>query len=217
MDQIVRINPWELHIRDPEFFGKIYTMTRKLDRYPWYYDFIGILQSAFATPDSQLHRLRRGAKAKFFSASAALPMQPHIESCVAKMIAKSRSLAPGEAIKISHAYWCMANDVVTGRMIPKASGLTDDIDSAPQFGKDVPSTRWSRTAEPPSHLAIQDRSRYPSGHHPEDLTYSRFLLSGHGRCKPFPPSLPPSTASTPKTKTATKTKLSNRISNPKSR
>lgn len=110
-------------------------MTPKLDKDPWYYNFIGIPQSSFATPDSQLHRFRRGATAKLFSASAALRMQPHIESCVAKLIAKLKNLAPGEAINMSHAYWCMANDVVTGCMMPKASGLTDDIDAAPRFGK----------------------------------------------------------------------------------
>ena len=118
---IVRINPWELHINDPEFFDHQYTMTPKLNKEPWYYNFLGIPQSgmsstreinsfhdfmtfnrsaclrdsrmliassisAFATPGANLHRVRRGAVSKLFSAFMALQMQPLVESCVYKLI-----------------------------------------------------------------------------------------------------------------------------------
>ena len=110
-------------------------MTSKLDKDPWYYNFIGITQSAFATPDANLHRLRRRATSKLFSASRATKMQPLIESCVAKLIANMKSLGPDQPIDMSHAYWCMAHDVVTGCMMSHSRGLLNNAISAPGFGK----------------------------------------------------------------------------------
>lgn len=110
-------------------------MTPKLDKDAWYYHFIGIPQSAFATPDAELHRLRRRATSRLFSASRALYLQPLIESCVAKLIANMRSGEPGQPINLSHDYWCMAHDVVTGCMMPHSKGLLDNAASAPRFGK----------------------------------------------------------------------------------
>ena len=112
-------------------------MTPKLDKDPWYYNFAGIPKSAFATSHAQLHRLRRAATAKLFSTSYALRMQPVVESCVERLIWKLEthaSIGPGQPSNMSHLYWCMASEVVSGCMMPLSSNhLTGD--DAPQFGK----------------------------------------------------------------------------------
>lgn len=134
---IVRINPWEIHIKDPEFFDKIYTMTPKLDKDHWYYNFAGIPESAFATSHAQLHRLRRAATSKLFSKSYALRMQPVVGSCVERLISKLETCAnvrPGQPSNMSHLYWCMASEVVSGCMMPLPSSYLAGND-APQFGK----------------------------------------------------------------------------------
>lgn len=134
---IVRINPWEIHIKDPEFFDKIYTMTPKLDKDPWYYNFAGIPKSAFATSQTQLHRLRRAATSKLFSTSYALRMQSVAESCVERLISKLETHAtmrPEQPSNMSHFYFCMASEVVSGCMMPLSSNYLVG-DDAPQFGK----------------------------------------------------------------------------------
>ena len=132
---VVRINPREIHIKDPAFFHQIYTNSIKFDKDPWYYKFIGITKSTFATPDSRRHRFRRRAMSNPFSSSMILSQQPFIESCVAKLIASVKNAKPGQPINLSQAYWCLANDVVTGCMMSRTSRLLDDPSSAPQFGK----------------------------------------------------------------------------------
>ena len=134
---IVRINPWEVHIKDPEFFDTIYNMTAKLDKDPWYYNFAGIPNSAFATQHTHLHRLRRAATSKLFSMSYALRMQPVVHSCVEKLLAKlegNPDSKPGQPFNLSHQYWCMASEVVSSCMMPHSSNYLSD-DDAPNFGK----------------------------------------------------------------------------------
>ena len=132
---VVRINPWEIHIKDSAFFDQVYTNSIKFDKDPWYYRFIGITQSTFATPDSRRHRFRRRAMSNPFSSSKILSQQPFIESCVAKLIASIKNEKSGQPINMSQAFWCMANDMVNGCMMSRRTGLLDDPSSAPQFGK----------------------------------------------------------------------------------
>ena len=132
---VVRINPREIHIKDPAFFDQVYTNSIKYDKDPWYYKFIGITKSTFATPGSRRHRFRRRAMSNPFSSSMILSQQPFIESYVTKLIASIKNVKPGQPINLSQAYWCLANDVVTGCMMSRTSGLLDDPSSAPQFGK----------------------------------------------------------------------------------
>ena len=110
-------------------------MTPKLDKDAWYYNFIGIPKSAFATPGAELHRLRRRATSRLFSASRALYVQPLVASCVVKLIANLKSCKPGQPTNMSHAYWSMAHEVVTGCMMPHSKGLLDNAASAPRFDK----------------------------------------------------------------------------------
>ena len=112
-------------------------MTPKLDKDPWYYNFAGIPKSAFATSHAQLHRLRRAATSKLFSTSYAMRMQPLVERCVWKLIAKleeSGKSKPGQPFNMSHLYWCMASEVVTGCVMPRSTNHLQS-DGAPHFGK----------------------------------------------------------------------------------
>jgi len=112
-------------------------MAPKLDKDPWYYNFAGIPKSAFATSHAQLHRLRRAATSKLFSTLYALRMQPVVETCLERLISKLEKHAkatPGQPSNMSHLYWCMASDVVSGCMMPSPSNYLAGND-APQFGK----------------------------------------------------------------------------------
>ena len=121
----------------PRFFDKTYTMTPKLDKDSWYYNFAGIPRSAFATPKAQLHRFRRAATAKIFSTSHALRMQPLVQSCVVQLILKLEQGAlsnVGQPFDMSHLYSCMASQVVSGCIMSRPSNHLTSND-APKFGK----------------------------------------------------------------------------------
>lgn len=112
-------------------------MTPKLDKDPWYYNFAGIPKSAFATSHAQLHRLRRAATSKLFSASYALRVQSVAESCIERLISTLETHAriePRRPLNMSNLYWRMASEVVSGCMMPLSSNYLAG-DDAPQFGK----------------------------------------------------------------------------------
>jgi hypothetical protein len=65
---VVRINPHELHVSDPDFYDVLYGGKR--DKYPWSTDVMEVRGAMFTTVEHDLHRRRRAPLAPFFSASA---------------------------------------------------------------------------------------------------------------------------------------------------
>ncbi|KAK8066221.1 cytochrome P450 [Apiospora hydei] len=64
---IVRINPWEVHISDPDAADIVFAGNSQFNKkIEWSYRF-GIPQSAFDTVDHHLHKSRRAALSPFFS------------------------------------------------------------------------------------------------------------------------------------------------------
>ncbi|KAL8655892.1 MAG: hypothetical protein Q9210_000593, partial [Variospora velana] len=132
---IIRINPRELHIRDPGFFDRFYTSSSKLDKDPWYYNFAGIPRSTFATSSAALHRQRRSAIAKAFASSS--ETSERIETYTYRLIdslQRHHGIAPGKPVRMSDVFWMHASDVVTGCMMPRGSNYVDNPGSAPQYG-----------------------------------------------------------------------------------
>jgi hypothetical protein len=63
---IVRINPWEVHINDPEYFETIYS-TAAFNRVPQHVSWSNIPNCLVFTVSHNLHRIRRSAMNPFFS------------------------------------------------------------------------------------------------------------------------------------------------------
>ncbi|KAI4710113.1 hypothetical protein J4E89_005345 [Alternaria sp. Ai002NY15] len=64
---IVRLNPWEVHIADPDFVQVLFASNSQFDKkIEWKYR-TGIPHSSFDTIEHQHHRMRRSAVAPFFS------------------------------------------------------------------------------------------------------------------------------------------------------
>ncbi|KAI4288701.1 MAG: hypothetical protein L6R35_002037 [Caloplaca aegaea] len=115
---IIRINPGELHIRDPRFFDRFYTSSSKLDIDSWYYNFAGIPRSTFATSSAALHRQRRSAIAKAFASSSE---SERIEACTCRLIGslqRHQKIAPGKPVLMSDVFL----------------DYVDNPGSAPQYG-----------------------------------------------------------------------------------
>jgi cytochrome P450 len=79
---IIRINPYELHITDPEFYDVLYSNDKKVDKWDWGTKQFGIDLSVLGTPDHDTHRLRRAALNNFFSMQRTRTLQPVVQERV---------------------------------------------------------------------------------------------------------------------------------------
>jgi hypothetical protein len=58
---IVRVTPFEVHIKDSDFWETLFVRYPKSDKYEWTSPRFGCPKSVFTTSDSNLHKIRRGA------------------------------------------------------------------------------------------------------------------------------------------------------------
>ncbi len=59
---IVRINPYELHVSDRDFYDVLYAgSSKRRDRFEWYAAGLGLPNSMLGTINHDLHRKRRVA------------------------------------------------------------------------------------------------------------------------------------------------------------
>lgn len=76
---IIRINPHEVHCSDPDYFGEIYTQTKKRDVWSWAKKGFGIDVSTLTTINHDLHKRRRAALNPLFSKQRIVRLQPVIQ------------------------------------------------------------------------------------------------------------------------------------------
>ncbi|KAJ4398691.1 hypothetical protein N0V85_006217 [Neurospora sp. IMI 360204] len=89
---IIRINPWEVHIADPDFHRELLptNTNRRRHRTPFFTKQFGADESIVSTNDHDLHKLRRSAVAPFFSMQNMRALQPVIEERVDALLARLR-------------------------------------------------------------------------------------------------------------------------------
>lgn len=87
---IIRINPYEIHISDPEFFNTIYSQTEKRDAWGWRKKGFGIDVSTLTTLAHDLHRKRRSALNPLFSKQRIVKLQPVIQHSVDALVERVR-------------------------------------------------------------------------------------------------------------------------------
>ncbi|ORY11484.1 cytochrome P450 [Clohesyomyces aquaticus] len=110
---IVRINPHEVHISDPEFYDLLYTGThKKRDKWSWFTDAFGIPDSTFSAEKHDVHRVRRAALNPYFSKAKVRSLQPQIEHVVNKLLDRFAGFRKtGEPIPMSLAFAALTNDI----------------------------------------------------------------------------------------------------------
>lgn len=127
---IVRINPYEIHINDPDFYDELYVGASKgkSDKWFWSMRMFGQYDhSSFDTLDHDIHRIRREPWNPFFSKAAVARLQPLlIQNCVDKLCDRlAEHRAAGKMVVMVHAYACLAADVISGYSFPEGYGLLD--------------------------------------------------------------------------------------------
>ncbi|KAK0725291.1 cytochrome P450 CYP682H1 [Lasiosphaeris hirsuta] len=122
---IVRINPWELHIRDPEW-SDVYKVARRASKSRWFYQFLGTAENAFGSESADVHRRRRDALQPYFSATAVARHTPEIERLVSKLVARLFALrGTGAVVCLSDGFRALATDVATAFAFRRPFGHLD--------------------------------------------------------------------------------------------
>ncbi|KAK8130693.1 trichodiene oxygenase [Apiospora kogelbergensis] len=112
---IVRINPNEVHINDPEYYHNIYAGgTRRVDKDPSTIAGFGVPDSVGATVDHSLHRQRRGYMNPYFARRSIVSLEPLIHERIMALLRRlDQAHATGTPISLDKAFSAMAADIIT--------------------------------------------------------------------------------------------------------
>ncbi|KAH9216249.1 cytochrome P450 [Leptodontidium sp. 2 PMI_412] len=134
---IVRISPWELHVNDPDW-NEPYKISSRVDKYHWYYKFVGSSDAAFGTADHDLHRVRRKAQQGYFTQEAVANFDGHLKSICNKLRSRLEEFkGTGQPVNLSNAFRSLATDVVTEYCFHKSYNLLDEPDFAASFQRAI--------------------------------------------------------------------------------
>jgi cytochrome P450 len=91
---IVRINPFEIHINDPEFYHEIYVEGRVRTSFKWMFqtDGPGLPGSVVMTKEHDVHKMRRGALNNFFGKRQVLLLEPVMQDKINRLMEKLGSV-----------------------------------------------------------------------------------------------------------------------------
>ncbi|KAH7323773.1 cytochrome P450 [Rhexocercosporidium sp. MPI-PUGE-AT-0058] len=112
---IVRINPHELHVSDPDFYHTIYAGgSSKRNRDPYHTATMTLPGSLLTSPSYDLHRKRRAALNPFFSQQSARRLLPLLQERIDVLVAKLEELKDtGKPVNLLHAFSAFSNDVIS--------------------------------------------------------------------------------------------------------
>ena len=131
---IVRINPTEVHIKDPDWYDELYAAGgRKRDKSDWYNARSGG-ESVFSTVGHDHHRLRRAALNQYFSKASIVKLEDLIQDKVDRLADTFRaSMVKGESIETHTAFVAMTLDVISHYAFGKSFGLLEIPGFSPEW------------------------------------------------------------------------------------
>lgn len=111
---IVRINPFELHIKDPDFYTMLYAgPTKKRDKYGWLVSTMA-RGSSFGAAEHRQHRMRRGMISPFLARRSVMSFQPVIQQKVDAVCRHLRRAKDTDgAVELHTCFLSFAVDVVS--------------------------------------------------------------------------------------------------------
>ncbi|KAI9823703.1 MAG: hypothetical protein M1819_001147 [Sarea resinae] len=136
---IIRINPNELHINDPDYFDQLYGSHAKLDKYNFIARQFGNGSSTIATLPHELHKRRRAALAPFFARRQVVKLQGLITLMLEKVCMRfEEHKRNGKPLDVSMLFRFMTVDITTEYGWGKPYGFLD----APETGE-----RWVKSMQ----------------------------------------------------------------------
>lgn len=111
---IVRINPFEVHIKDPDFYTTLYAgPTKKRNKYGWFVS-MATTGSSFAAADHRHHRVRRGMLSPFLARRSVMSFQPVIHQKVEAVCQHlRRAMDTDSAVELHACFLSFGVDVVS--------------------------------------------------------------------------------------------------------
>ncbi|KAA8632656.1 hypothetical protein SMACR_05258 [Sordaria macrospora] len=168
---IIRINPWEVHISDPDFHRELLPAgtNRRRDRTHFWCDQFGAPGSVVSTVPHELHKLRRSAVNHYFSTASVRNLQPVIEERVDALLARLREHGKTKKqtpIDMLHPFAALAYDIINEYAFAKAEhavehptfrfDVTEGLTTGVQYGKlfqHIPILLTTLERLPPKFLA----------------------------------------------------------------
>ncbi|KAJ5677809.1 Cytochrome P450 [Penicillium maclennaniae] len=129
---IVRINPHELHIKDPYYYEEIHASgSRKRAKNPKYAIAFGAPYSLVGTIGHDHHRLRRSFVANYFSKRSVMDLTPMINQKVDKLIARFEDAYHQDTVlHLMLDFAALTADVITYYSFGWSHGYLDDANSS---------------------------------------------------------------------------------------
>lgn len=147
----MRINPYELHINDPDYYDKLYSgPTQKRDKWEWSAKMFGGNGGSFGTIRHEQHRLRRAALSPYFSKQSVTRLEPTIRSTIEHLCTRFKEFQKtGTPVELEAAYAALTLDIITDYAFAKPYGAL----SRPDFAREWP--KWMMTISASSHIIKQ--------------------------------------------------------------
>ena len=132
----MRINPYELHIRDQDYYDILYAgSSQKRDKWHWSAKMFGNSTSMLGTLTHDHHRMRRTVLNPYFSTRSVMKLEPMIRTIVENLCRRFKGAKmSGEVVNLGHAYAALTMDVITEYSFSKSYGCVD----APDFMRQWP-------------------------------------------------------------------------------
>ncbi|CAI9630885.1 unnamed protein product [Alternaria burnsii] len=132
---IVRINPDEIHIADPDFYDTVYAGSgRKRDKWDWITRSFGVDESLIGTLKHDEHRVRRASLSPYFSKQSVRALQPLVDRNMSILLERLRQFADsGLPLKLDDAYAALTNDIVEDYAFGRSEHRLEAPDFDPSF------------------------------------------------------------------------------------
>ncbi|KAL8827605.1 MAG: hypothetical protein Q9191_003085 [Dirinaria sp. TL-2023a] len=125
---VVRINPRELHIKDPHFYDEVYApASRKREKDPKFVGIFGFPYSMIATIGHDLHRFRRGLLNNFFSKKSVVELSPMMHEKESKLMQRfEKAHTDKSVVQLDDAFAALTADLISQYSWGVSSGFLDD-------------------------------------------------------------------------------------------
>lgn len=133
---IIRINPYELHVNDPEFYDTLYSQHSPRDKSRFLLNIFDLHKSTFGTEKHYLHRIRRASLNPFFSKQRILRLEPMIHTLARRMCERAEDFKrAGQPVPLTTGFSCLITDVLTEYIMTESYHYLEEPDWVPHWGK----------------------------------------------------------------------------------
>ena len=144
---VVRINPYEVHVKDPAHYDELFAASnRRRDKYAW---FVGNASghSMFGTVAADVHRKRRAALNPFFSRRSIGEIEPVIHDRIDRLCDNlERHVDSPEPVELHMAFMALSLDLISYHAFGTSLGLLHEPPAA--------TLKWKRAIQGAVQAAI---------------------------------------------------------------